>query len=116
MWLRPDESGLPPSYEQGDAAGRSGLVPLVSGIPGLDAAVRIHTGGAALHVARLLPGDAVGVPDAARLHVFVARGTVDVEGAGRLSEGDAARFADEGGPRVTAVEAAEVLVWQLPSA
>jgi len=53
-------------------------------------------------------------PDAARLHVFVARGTVDLEGAGRLAEGDAARLAGEGGPTITGVGAAEVLVWQLP--
>lgn len=114
MWLRPDESGLTPSYEQAEAGRLSGLVPLVSGILGLDAAVRIHTTGAALHVARLSPGEAVVAPDAARLHVFVARGAVDVEGAGQLGDGDAARFTDEGGPRVTATEAAEVLVWQLP--
>jgi len=114
MWLRPDESGLPPSFEQREAGPLTGLVPLVSGIPGLDAAVRIHTAGAALHVARLAPGEAVGAPDSHRLHVFVARGTVDVEGAGRLGEGDAARFTDEGGPLVTAAGPAEVLVWQLP--
>jgi redox-sensitive bicupin YhaK (pirin superfamily) len=114
MWLRPDESGLEPSYEQREAEPGSGLVPLVSGIRGLDAAVRIHTGGAALHVAGLAPGEAVVAPDAARLHLFVARGAVDVEGAGRLAEGDALRLTGEDGPTVTAVAAAEVLVWQLP--
>jgi quercetin 2,3-dioxygenase len=114
MWLRPDESGLQPSYEQRDAGPGAGLLPLVSGVRGLDAAVRIHTSGAALHVGRLAPGEAVVAPDAARLHVFVARGVAEVEGAGRLAEGDAARFTDEGGPRVTAVGGTEVLVWQLP--
>jgi len=112
MWLRPDESGLDPSFarrEVPDAA----WVPLVSGIPGLDAAVRIHTAGAALHVARLDPGESVELPDAPRLHVYVARGDVELEGAGRLEEGDAARFAATGGPRLTAVSTAEVLVWQL---
>ena len=114
MWLRPDESGLEPSYEQRDAAEGSGLLPLVSGIRGQDAAVRIHTSGAALHLARLATGQRVVAPDAARLHVFVARGTVDLEGAGRLGEGDAVRLTGEGGPTITGVGAAEVLVWQLP--
>jgi redox-sensitive bicupin YhaK (pirin superfamily) len=113
MWLRPDEPGLDPSYEQHDAGAANGLVPLVSGIPGLDAPVGIHTSGAALHVARLASGEAVGLPDARHLHVFVARGMVDLQGAGRLAEGDAVRFTGEGGPSLTAVAAAEVLVWQL---
>ena len=55
------------------------------------------------------------LPDAPRLHVFVARGAADLEGAGRLDEGDAARFSAEGAPRVTAASApTEILVWQLP--
>ena len=114
MWLRPDEPGLEPSYEQRDAGAATGLLPLVSGIRGLDAAVRIHTSGAALHVARLGAGEAVGLPEAPHLHVYVARGAVHLEGAGRLDEGDAARFTGDGGPRLTAAADAEVLVWQLP--
>jgi redox-sensitive bicupin YhaK (pirin superfamily) len=114
MWLRPDEPGLEPSYAQREVDLGTGLVPLVSGIAGLDAAVRIHTSGAALHVARLRPGASVRLPDAPHLHVFVARGSVDLEGAGSLDEGDAARFGGEGGPRVTGASEAEVLVWQLP--
>jgi redox-sensitive bicupin YhaK (pirin superfamily) len=114
MWLRPDEAGLDPSYAQQEVDPTAGLVPLVSGVAGLDAAVRIHTAGAALHVARLAPGASVALPDAPRLHVFVARGSVDLEGAGRLDEGDAARFTGTGGPGVTGATDAEVLVWQLP--
>ena len=116
MWLRPDEPALPPAYDVRPAGhgGRGGaLVPLASGIRGLDAPVPVRTAGAALHLARLGPGEAVGLPDAPHLHVFVARGQVDLEGAGRLVEGDAARFTGEGGPRLTGVAAAEVLVWQL---
>ena len=113
MWLRPDASGLDPSYALADVGPMSGLVPVVSGIRGLDAPVSIHTTGAALHVARLSVGESVLAPDAAHLHVFVAGGAVDVEDAGRLEDGDAARFTAEGGPRLTAIEDAEVLVWQL---
>lgn len=114
MWVLPDEPGLPPSYAL-SPVDVHGLTPLASGIRDLDAAVRIHTSGAALHVARLGAGETVVLPDAPRLHVFVARGSVDLEGAGRLDEGDAARFTADGGPRATgASAAAEVLVWQLP--
>jgi redox-sensitive bicupin YhaK (pirin superfamily) len=115
MWLRPDEPGLDPSYAQHEVGDRTGLVPLVSGVPGLEASVGIHTAGAALYVARLGGGEAVTLPEAPHLHVFVARGAVLLEGTGRLDEGDAARFTDDGGPSVTALGDAEVLVWQLPS-
>jgi redox-sensitive bicupin YhaK (pirin superfamily) len=117
MWLRPDESGLDPSYAQADVGALlegGALVPLVSGIRGLDAPVGIHTSGAALHVARLAGDGSVDLPDAPRLHVFVARGVADLEGGGRLDEGDAARLTGEGGRRLRAVGGAEVLVWQLP--
>jgi redox-sensitive bicupin YhaK (pirin superfamily) len=113
MWVLPDESGLPPSYALASVE-PSGLTPLASGITGLDAGVRIHTDGVALHVARLAPGETVTLPDALHLHVFAAQGSVDLEAAGRLDEGDAARFRAEGGPRLRAVTPAEVLVWQLP--
>jgi redox-sensitive bicupin YhaK (pirin superfamily) len=114
MWLRPDEPGLAPSIARAPAPADRGLVPLVSGVPGLDAPVGIHTAGAALHRAWLAAGESVTLPDAARLHVFVARGAVTLEGTGRLEEGDAARFSREGGPRLTALGDADVLVWQLP--
>jgi redox-sensitive bicupin YhaK (pirin superfamily) len=113
MWLTADEPGLPPVYDLAPVDVH-GLTPLASGIPGLDAAVPLRVAGAALHVARLAGGESVDLPDASRLHVFVARGTVDVEAAGRLEDGDAVRFTDEGGPRLTAVGACEVLIWQLP--
>ena len=113
MWLTPDEPGLPPVYELAPVDVH-GLTALASGIPGLDAAVSLRVAGAALHVARLAPGEYVDLPDAPRLHLFVARGSVWISGVDRLDEGDAARFTDEGGVRVTGVDPCEVLVWQLP--
>ena len=41
------------------------------------------------------------------------RGTVTLEGAGALAEGDAVRFTATGGQRVTASGAAEILVWEM---
>jgi hypothetical protein len=54
------------------------------------------------------------LPAAAFVHLFVARGAVDLEGTGLLDTGDAARMTAAGGQRVTAgVGGAEVLVWEM---
>lgn len=113
MWLTPDEPGLPPVYEIAPVDVH-GLTGVASGIPGLDAPVSLRVSGAAMHVARLTPGEYVDLPDAPRLHVFVARGAASVSGVPVLDEGDAVRLTSERGVRVTGVDACEVLVWQLP--
>ena len=77
------------------------------------AAIRIKNKYAALHVARLEPGQSVELPEAPFQHLFVPRGGVTLEGAGDLAEGDAARLTATGGQRVTATEPAEVLVWEM---
>ncbi len=76
-------------------------------------AIRIKNKYAALHAARLRPGDAVELPEAPFLHLFIAHGAVTLEGAGLLGAGDAVRFTATGGQRVTATEPAEVLVWEM---
>jgi len=118
MWVLPDEGGLTPGYEQLeiDAELLSGsLVPVASGMPQHDgaSAIRINNKYAALHAARLQPGQSVELPEAPYLHLFVARGDVALEGAGALAEGDAVRFTASGGQRVTATEASEILVWEM---
>jgi redox-sensitive bicupin YhaK (pirin superfamily) len=118
MWVVPDESGITPGYEQLeiDADLLSGrLVPVASGMAQHDgaAAIRIANRYAALHAARLAPGQSVQLPEAPYLHLFVPRGEVVLEGAGPLGAGDAVRFTATGGQRVTATEAAEVLVWEM---
>ncbi|MGH3363721.1 MAG: pirin family protein [Nocardioidaceae bacterium] len=119
MWVVPDEPGIVPGYEQleiDDELMRGGLVPVASGMPAHDgnAAIRISNRHAALHAARLSPGASVALPDAPYLHLFVPRGTVDLEGAGSLDEGDAVRFTATGGNRVTATgSGAEILVWEM---
>src|SRR5262249_7214942 len=118
MWVVPDESGITPGYEQLEIDAdllRGGLVPVASGRPahGDAAAIRIRNRYAALHAARLPAGESVELPEAPFLHLFVARGAVALEGAGPLAEGDAVRFTATGGQRVTATEAAEILVWEM---
>jgi hypothetical protein len=87
MWVAPDTTGTAPGYEQhevDEVALAGGLVPVASGMPRCaeDAAVRIQSSASALHVARLQPDQAVQLPDAPFLHLFVPRGAVTVEGAG----------------------------------
>ncbi|MGI8993676.1 MAG: pirin family protein [Nocardioidaceae bacterium] len=121
MWVMPDEVGGIPGYEQleiDEATLGSGLVPVASGMlkHAHEAAVRINNRHAALLVARLQPGQHISLPEAPYVHMFVGRGTVDLEGAGPLSAGDTVRFTATGGHTLTAREAAEVLVWEMHAA
>ena len=118
MWVVPDETGIDPGYEQleidADLLG-GGLVPVASGMDKHDgaSAIRIKNRYAALYAARLRAGQSVELPDAPFLHLFVPRGSVVLEGAGDLAEGDAVRFTATGGQRVTATDDAEILVWEM---
>ncbi|GAA0226035.1 pirin family protein [Cryptosporangium japonicum] len=117
-WVLPDTPGIDPGYAQRDVADelrRGELVPVASGRPGHPAAIRIAQRNAALHAARLTPGTCVLLPDAPFVHLFVARGGVELESTGPLATGDAARVTGVGGQRVTASEATEILVWEMHS-
>jgi redox-sensitive bicupin YhaK (pirin superfamily) len=114
MWVVPDTERVAPTYEQKDINAeldKGGLQPIASG-QGHDAAITIRQAGAVLWGGRLKPGESVDVPDGRHAHLFIARGEADLEGAGRLAEGDAARLAGVGSPTLTAgPDGAEVLVW-----
>lgn len=115
MWLRPDESGVPPSYAARalDLADlERAWVPVASGSRA-DAAVDLGSAASTLWATRLAPGVSRTLPDAPRLHVFVARGEVAVESAGRLGVGDALRVTGPAPLRVTGLVDAELLVWEL---
>lgn len=121
MWVVPDESAIVPGYEQldiDDALLNGALVPVASGMAkhADQTAIRIKNKYAALHVTRLQPGQKVEIPEAPYLHLFVPRGSIEVEGAGVLRSGDAVRFTGTGGQQITAVEAAEVLIWEMHAA
>ncbi len=116
MWVVPDGSGRTPGYDQQeiDSVSLAGaLVPVASGMARHEAAIRIGQRDAALHAARLSAGQSVTLPDAPWLHLFVARGTVELEGAGALAAGDSVRLSGIGGQTVTASDPAEVLVWEM---
>ena len=114
MWVPPDTESVEPGYQQLDINGeldKGGLQPIASG-QGHDAAISIRQRDAVLWAGRLNPSEIVAVPDGPHTHVFIAAGTVNLEGAGTLTAGDAARLVGAGSPRLTAgSDGAEVLVW-----
>ena len=121
MWVVPDEDGITPGYEQleiDDELLRGGLVPVASGMAKHDgaAAIRIQNKYAALHAARMGPGEVIELPEAPFLHLFVPRGAVALEDAGSLAQGDAVRFTATGGQKITATEPAEILLWEMHAA
>ena len=50
------------------------------------------------------------------VHLYVTLGCVELEGAGSLATGEAARITAAGGQRVTAVEPTEILAWEMHGA
>jgi len=115
MWVLPDTESVAPSYEQLDInkeLARGGLVPIASG-RGHAAAISIRQKGAALWGGRLKNGETVRLPDARNVHLYVAKGSVELEAAGKLSAGDSARLVAAGTPKLSAgAQGAEVLLWE----
>ena len=114
MWVPPHVEGIRPSYEQRDLnveLDKGGLHAVASG-EGHDGAITINQRQAVLWVGRMHPGEVVSVPAGPHAHVFVAAGSADLEGAGSLDVGDAARLVDAATPTLTARDAgAEILIW-----
>lgn len=116
MWVPPDTERVKPGYEQLDVnreLEQGGLVPIASG-KGHHAAISIRQKGAVLWGGRLKPGESVTIPQAPYAHLYVAGGAVELEGAGVLKAGDAARLTAAGPLRMTADAAsgAQVLIWE----
>jgi len=117
MWVLPDTESIDPGYEQLDInpqLAKGGLVPIASGRDH-NAAIKIRQKGAVLWGGRLKPGETVVVPEAPYVHLYVARGSVQLDGAGLLGEGDSVRLVGAGPRRVAAhdKEGAEVLIWEM---
>ena len=119
MWVVPDTEKIAPGYDQldvGPALESGDLLVVASGMPRHrhDSAISIRQEHAALYAARLAPGAGTVSPVAPLAHLFVARGSVELEGAGVLGTGDAARITGADGQRVTAgPDGAEVLMWEM---
>jgi quercetin 2,3-dioxygenase len=115
MWVPPDTNGLAPGYEQTDVSGdikADQLFPLASGRES-DSAIHINQRDATLWIARLSPAASVTVPDAPFVHVFVARGDIELDGADALHAGDAVRLTGAGSRAMTTGDDdAEVVIWE----
>lgn len=136
MWVAPDERSISPSYEQLDVSAeldRGGLVVVASGLDrhADERAITINQRSAGLLVSRMRDGEAVELPTAPYVHLYVATGSVDVEGVGRLGAGDALRLSGSEGQRVTSTKRSvpdvvgsgdsgqghtEILIWEMHSA
>jgi quercetin 2,3-dioxygenase len=114
MWVPPDTKGIAPGYEQRDINAeldKGGLRAIASG-QGHEGAIAIHQRDAVLWGGRLQPGERAVVPEGHFVHLFVAVGSIDLEGAGPLEEGDAARLTDAGPLTITTgPNGAELLIW-----
>lgn len=113
MWVVPDTEAIDPGYQQmdiNDALAKGGLVPVASG-KGHDGAISIQQKDAVLWVARLADGESVELPSSVSSHVFVARGSAALEGAGELGSGDAARLTNAEELTLTGTSETEILIW-----
>ena len=115
MWVTPDADSIKPGYEQLDInseLAKGVLVPVASGREDV-AAIHIRQKDATLWAGRLAAGKTVKIPEASHVHVFVAKGSGTLAGAGEFKQGDAARLVRAGSPAWTAgPEGSELLVWQ----
>ena len=122
MWVLPDERGITPGYEQldiGDELASGRLVTVASGMSkhADERAIRIHQRDAALHAARLEPGQQVAA--AGRAVRPSARGPR--RGRPRGGRSPATKVTPCGSRlatarRVVAHTAAELLVWEMHAA
>lgn len=115
-WVRPDESGLRPSYVHEDVTLGDGWTRVADG-DGCGV-VPIAARGTSLHVADLADGVRLELPDRPRLHALVLAppGEGVMLGERRLVDGDVARLLDEGGREVTGVGRAQLVVWSFERA
>jgi redox-sensitive bicupin YhaK (pirin superfamily) len=119
MWVVPDTEKIAPGYDQldvGPALESGELFVVASGMPRHrhDSAISVRQEHAALYAARLAPAAGTVSPVAPLAHLFVAHGSVELEDAGVLRTGDAARITGADGQRVTAgPDGTEVLIWEM---
>ena len=115
IWILPDKLGLEPEYEQKafPAEERRGKFRPIASPDGREGSLAIHQD-VGLFGALLARGESAAHTLAPKRHAWlqVARGRVRA-GAEELLAGDGAAFSDETGVRVTAVEDAEVLLFDL---
>jgi redox-sensitive bicupin YhaK (pirin superfamily) len=118
MWLLPDVPDAPPSYQQGGyetAELEQDWLPVAAGARS-DALLPLNRADSTLWVTVLAPEASRTLPAAPLVHLFVARGVVEVETVGDLAAGDALRISDSDALRVTGRTEAELLAWSMAGA
>lgn len=115
IWIEPNVTGIPPSYEQKTFATpeKRGALRLVASPDGAQGSVTIHAD--AKLYAGLFDGDesaTLALVPSRKSYVHLVRGELEVNGQ-RLSGGDAAMLSDEGRLELKAGKDAEVLVFDL---
>jgi redox-sensitive bicupin YhaK (pirin superfamily) len=115
IWIIPDRTGLPPSYDQKIYSDKDkrGRLTLIGSRDGRDGSIVVHQD-AAIYASILAPGDAVThrVEPGRGVWLQVAAGSLTVNGQ-TLDEGDGAAIVDEPEVAVRAVTGAEFLLFDL---
>lgn len=115
IWIQPDVTGIPPSYEQKTFAdaGKRGRLRLVASPDGDQGSVLIHAD--ARMYAGLFDGAeqaTLELDPARKAYVYLVRGELEVNGK-PLKAGDAAMLENEAQVRLSGGRAAEVLAFDL---
>ncbi|MET0312499.1 MAG: pirin family protein, partial [Burkholderiaceae bacterium] len=117
IWIEPNVTGIPPSYEQKTfaEAEKRGSLRLVASPDGAEGSVKIHAD-AALYAGKFDGGESatVTIGQGRKGYVHLVRGELDVNGQ-HLSTGDAALIEDETQVALAHGRDAEVLVFDLAS-
>lgn len=115
IWILPEQRGLEPGYEQRPfpVENKRGRWCLMASRDGCEGSLTVHQD-VSLYVTVLEPGEVIRYPLNAGRHAWVqvARGAVMLNGT-LLGQGDGAAIGQETRLRFSAVEAAEVLLFDL---
>lgn len=115
IWIRPDQRGAPPRYEQRDfpALASAGALALLASGDGREGSIRINQD-ARLLAATLRPGQETtyAIGDGRGAWVQVLRGSLDLNGA-PLAAGDGAALEHESAVTLRAREDCEVILFDL---
>jgi hypothetical protein len=115
IWLLPAKQGIQPGYEQKSFsdADKHGRLRVVASPDGREGSVTVHAD-ASLYAGLLDAGQRAELPLARGRHAWVqvVRGRVRVND-GELAAGDGAAISEEPAVRIEAIDAAEVLVFDL---
>ena len=118
IWIQPNVTGIPPSYEEKHfaPASKQGQLRLIASSDGRDDSVLIHQD-AAIHAALVGRGDTLthALAQGRAAYVHVIRGTISVNG-NALKGGDAVKLVAETNVTLSLADDAEVLLFDLPAA